>query len=471
MSRAADTQPNQSDGPADLLLVCPHLGEGGVQRVVSILANAWSRQGRKVCVATLYEMEVAYQLEPGVVFIPATRYFWVKWIEKLRMLLPVPAGWKSSQLLHFLTRLAYPLIPFLYVPLHIRVLALRSIMKKTGAPVVIGLCGSTNIITALAASPLACRCIIFERNDPVLQELDFPWNPLRPRYYNRADVVTANTRAALESMSAYVEPQKLEFVPNPVLEPDETADSSADGLFSGPTLLIVGRLHEQKAHDVLLDAFAQLDARFSDWKLSIVGQGELEQRLRAQAGTLGIAGRVVWHGHVQDPFPYYRQAQIFVLPSRHEGTPNALLEAMQSGIAAIISDASPGPLELIEDGKSGLVVPADDPLKLRLAIEKLAADPALRASLAEAARANVAGYSLPRALLAWERLIGWIEPWGQSQVPERTLGSESSARVKKPNEEVFGDSDPNFTLALDSDPTLTQIFSGSRTEPGGGRGV
>jgi len=377
--------------------------------VVSILANAWNRQGRKVCVATLYEMEVAYELEPGVRFIPSTSYFWVRWIEKLRMLLPTAVGWKGRQILHFLMRLAYPLIPFLYVPLHIRVLALRSIMKKTGAPVVIGLCGSTNIITALAARSLSCRCIISERNDPVLQELDFPWNPLRPRYYNRADVVTANTLAALESMRAYVDPHKLLFVPNPAPEPSDAADSSANSLFSGPTLLIVGRLHQQKAHDVLLEAFAQLAPQFSDWKLSIVGQGELEKPLRAQARALGIAGRVVWHGHVNDPFPYYRQAQIFVLPSRHEGTPNALLEAMCSGIAVIVSDASPGPLELIEDGKSGLVVPANDPLKLRLAIEKLAADPNLRASIAKAARAKVAEYSLPRALLAWERIMGWSE--------------------------------------------------------------
>lgn len=406
-ARGLARKPDQSDEPADLLIVCPHLGEGGVQRVVSILANAWSRQGRKVCVATLYEMEVAFELEPGVRLIPTTRYFWIKWVEKLRMLLPPPGKWKGRQFLHFFMRLAYPLIPFLYVPLHIRVLTLRSVMKKVRAPVVIGLCGSTNIITALAARPLPCLCLISERNDPVLQELDFPWDALRPRYYDRADVVTANTHAALESMRAYVDPQKLAFVPNPVLNPDDTNASSGGGLFSSPTVLIVGRLHHQKAHDVLLDAFAQLAPEFSDWKLSIVGQGDLEENLRALATGLGIAGRVVWHGHVNDPFPYYRQAQIFVLPSRHEGTPNALLEAMNSGIAVIISDASPGPLELVEDGKSGLIVPAGDPLKLKQAIEKLAADPVLRASLARAARVNVAEYSLPRALLAWERLMGW----------------------------------------------------------------
>jgi len=400
-------QTDRPEEPADLLLVCPHLGDGGVQRVVSILANAWSRQGRKVCVATLYEMEAAYELDPGVRFIPATRYFWAKWIEKIRLLLPHPGNWSGGKFFQFFMRLAYPLIPFLYVPLHIRVLTLRSIMKRIRTPVVIGFCGSTNIITALAGRPLPCQVIISERNDPELQVLDFPWNPLRPRYYNHADVVTANTRGALGSMRAYVEPQKLVFVPNPILTPGDTISSQVDGLFSSPTILIVGRLHHQKAHDVLLDAFAQLAPEFSDWNLSIVGQGDLEGSLRAQSSALGIARRVVWHGQVKDPFPYYCQAQIFVLPSRHEGTPNALLEAMKCGIAVIISDASPGPLELIEHGKSGLVVPADNPLELKLAIEKLASDPALRTSLATAARAKVAEYSLPRALVAWERLMGW----------------------------------------------------------------
>jgi glycosyltransferase involved in cell wall biosynthesis len=169
----------------------------------------------------------------------------------------------------------------------------------------------------------------------------------------------------------------------------------------------VGRLHHQKAHDVLLDAFARLGTAFSEWKLAIVGQGGQEEKLRMQAEALGIAGRVVWYGQVKNPFPFYHHAKIFVLPSRHEGTPNALLEAMSSGMAVIISDGSPGPLELVEDGKSGIVVSVNEPVSLSRAIERLAADPDLRATLGRAAKEKAAEYSLPKALRAWERLIGW----------------------------------------------------------------
>jgi len=262
-------------------------------------------------------------------------------------------------------------------------------------------------MTVLAARSLPCQVIISERNDPARQKLRFPWDYLRPRYYNGAHVVTANTHGALDVMQSYVDLQKLEYVPNAVSQLDLNTEHVKKEILNGPTVLIVGRLHHQKAHDVLLDAFAQLPPGLSEWKLSVVGQGEQEQILRNQARALGLVDRVIWHGQVEDPFPFYREAEIFVLPSRHEGTPNALLEAMSCGMAVIISDASPGPLELIEDGKTGIVVPVDDPASLARAIERLADNAELRASLGRAALEKVSEYSLPRTLLAWERLIGW----------------------------------------------------------------
>ena len=76
-------------------------------------------------------------------------------------------------------------------------------------------------------------------------------------------------------------------------------------------------------------------------------------------------------------------------------------------MAVIISDASSGPLELIEDGKTGIVVPVNDPTSLARAIERLADNAELRAALGRAALDKVSEYSLPRTLRAWERLIGW----------------------------------------------------------------
>jgi glycosyltransferase involved in cell wall biosynthesis len=125
-----------------------------------------------------------------------------------------------------------------------------------------------------------------------------------------------------------------------------------------------------------------------------------------RAEKLKITGRVDWHGVVRDPFIFYRAANIFVLPSRVEGTPNALLEAMSCGLPVIVSDGAPGPLELIEDGVTGLVVPVNDAAALAAALRRLASDEQLRHRLGMAARARISEYHLPQALVAWESVVG-----------------------------------------------------------------
>ena len=97
---------------------------------------------------------------------------------------------------------------------------------------------------------------------------------------------------------------------------------------------------------------------------------------------------------------------MFVLPSRHEGMPNALMEALSCGLPTVVSDASPGPLELVVDGHNGLVVPVEDIDALAGAMRTLAGDPALREKLGGQAKDSVAGYEFSAALRTWQELIG-----------------------------------------------------------------
>ena len=76
-------------------------------------------------------------------------------------------------------------------------------------------------------------------------------------------------------------------------------------------------------------------------------------------------------------------------------------------MAVIVSDSSPGPLELVEQDVSGLVVPVDDAVSLASAIDRLARDPGLRERLGEEGRRRTSAYDLPKSLAAWERLLGW----------------------------------------------------------------
>jgi len=434
------------------MIVCPHLGDGGVQRVVTTLANYWCSKGRSVAVATLYRDRVAYRLEPGVRWIRVDRIagssalrlldairrplkgvyrqaemllarfgrwrlrgpaklpailcaLWTA-SEPLRLRLLAPLRASRSLLGRLLGRYELLLPAFLYPPLVLRVRALRSVLRSEEPSQVVALCGSSNVIAVLARKGLGCPLIISERNDPRKQRLREPWEILRRRYYASADVVTANSRGALEALAGFVDPDKLRYVPNPLHVPRLPSVPRSDAL------LAVGRLHRQKGYDILLEAFARLGDRLPAYRLSIVGRGALEHELRRLAQHLGVASRIDWHGQVVDPWAHYVAARIFVMPSRYEGTPNALLEAMAAGLSPVVSDASPGLLELVEDGVTGLVVPVDDSAALALAIERLAKDPSLRRSLGDRARRRVADFELPKVAAHWEALMGWRPPHG-----------------------------------------------------------
>jgi glycosyltransferase involved in cell wall biosynthesis len=269
---------------------------------------------------------------------------------------------------------------------------------------VIAFIGETNLLTLCASMGLGKRVVISERNDPARQCLPFPWGGLRPRLYRHAARVTANSHGALETMAAYVPASKLAFVPNPLPAPPP-GTGAAPELPNGPLLLAVGRLHRQKALDVLLEAFTQLPPGLEHWSLVLVGQGEEETSLRSLAEHLGIAQRTHWAGQVDDPYPYYLGAGLFVQPSRHEGMSNALLEAMACGLPAVVSDAADGSLELVEDGVSGLVVPVENAPALAGALTRLARDPALARRLGDAARRRTTPYRMEQALAQWERVI------------------------------------------------------------------
>ena len=279
-----------------------------------------------------------------------------------------------------------------------RLRALRRALRESGAAAAVGFVGSTNVLLVLAAFGLRLRVVVAERNDPARQKLPGIWDRLRRLVYPLADVVTANSAGALESLARFVPKAKLALVPNPLRQ----APSSSAAAKDRPTLLAVGRLHPQKGFDILLEAFAKAREGRADWRLVVLGEGAQEQSLKEQARRLGVDSAVEWKGFVADPFPWYRAADVFVQPSRFEGTSNALLEAMSCGVAVIASDAAG---ETVAHDRTGLVTPADDAPALAEALARVMDDPALRRRLGEAGRAAVLAQSADQALAVWEKIV------------------------------------------------------------------
>jgi glycosyltransferase involved in cell wall biosynthesis len=155
-------------------------------------------------------------------------------------------------------------------------------------------------------------------------------------------------------------PRKLVVLRNPIplerlRESDSTTRSPWTG--SGPNILAVGRLTPEKGFDLLLEAFAALAAPYFGAELVIAGAGHRESNLKRQATALGIATRVHFIGY-QNPAVLFRHASLFVLSSRTEGLPNALLEAAGAGLPIVATPASRGLVDLLRH-KEGVWLAAE----------------------------------------------------------------------------------------------------------------
>jgi glycosyltransferase involved in cell wall biosynthesis len=141
---------------------------------------------------------------------------------------------------------------------------------------------------------------------------------------------------------------------------------------------------EQKAFDVLLNAWNLVAKQDSSARLILLGDGDRTQ-WECMVKSMGLESSAQFAGWTPDPADYYRRAALFVLPSRSEGMSNALLEAQSWGLPCVVSNI-PGNLALVDDGLNGLVVPAGDAPALAQAILRLLADDRLSKKLGRYAR-------------------------------------------------------------------------------------
>jgi GalNAc-alpha-(1->4)-GalNAc-alpha-(1->3)-diNAcBac-PP-undecaprenol alpha-1,4-N-acetyl-D-galactosaminyltransferase len=437
-SPGLETDPRAVRPKKTLAFVIAHLGPGGAQRVAANAANALVERGFDVHVIITKYRPDAYVVDPRVTVhsnLPRAAASFDADIAEENSADPTPAtstndatGAKRVErvervglvtgyikpnvppvMFDFAVRVLSPVLPAIRlaratISLRRQALWLRGKIKIVEPDAVLSFLTQTNILTVLATRGLDTHVVISERNDPRLQRHRPRVEFLRRVVYRWADVVTANSKGAMTALESFVPKEKLAFLPNPLA----AAPSSETASFAAPTVITVGRLVEQKGIDVLLAAWATVAAALPDWRLALVGDGPLGSELKEQARKLGVADSIDWVGHVSDPYPLLRGAQFFVMTSRFEGTPNALLEAMACGLPAVVSDASPGPCELIGSGDdaAGLIVPVEDAGATAEAIIRLARGETLRRRFGLAARERARAHDPDHAIDVWLKLLG-----------------------------------------------------------------
>lgn len=247
-----------------------------------------------------------------------------------------------------------------------------------------------NIIAVWARhlSGVPHRLIINEQNtlsSLVKNKNDLRWKVyprLAARFYPGADRITAVSKYVAEDLAsiAKIAPQRIQVVYNPVVTKDVRIKAAAplehpwfqEG--QPPVVVAVGRLTDQKAFDVLIRAFSLL-RRNRRAHLLILGEGENRLSLQWLVDELGLQDDVNLMGFVQNPYPYMSHSSLFVLPSRWEGLPTVLIEALYLGACIVATDCPGGSREILKDGQYGKLIPVDAPLCLAEAMEASLSEP------------------------------------------------------------------------------------------------
>ena len=224
------------------------------------------------------------------------------------------------------------------------------------------------------------------------------------RRYAALDAVVVlgeGERAALERVTGGG--TAVHVIPNAV-----PALSGERSRLEAPVVLAVGRLARIKGFDRLIRAFAVVVPAHPQWRLRICGSGSERGALKGMIAELGLEAHVHLAGRVPHIEQELEQASIFVLSSRAEGLPLALLEAMSKGLAVVSFACPTGPVAVIEHGVDGLLVPNGDEAALGRAIAGLIEDAPQRGRLGAAAIRKAETFGLDAVGERWEALIARV---------------------------------------------------------------
>jgi len=364
-----------ADGAEDrrLTMVIHALSGGGAERVFCTLANHWAESGRDVTAITLGTVDTdVFRLDTRVRRVP------------LGLMQESQSPWQRVR------------------NTWTRVRRLRQAIREAGAARVISFTDKMNVLTLLACWGDPRRFVIAERSDPRHQSLGPVWEWLRGRTYPRCHAWVVQTESVARYARTIAPQRPVVVIPNAVAPPNAAIPPPEQ---RRPCIVGVGRLSPEKGFDLLIRAFARIAPWYPEWTLHILGEGPQRRALEVLADSLGVRNQVRLAGWNDRPETALLEAGVFALPSRYEGFPNALLEAMACGLPCAASACDSGPAEIIRDGVDGLLVPPENADALADALRQLVSDEAKRARLGRRAAEVASRFSMETFFARWDDVV------------------------------------------------------------------
>lgn len=223
--------------------------------------------------------------------------------------------------------------------------------------------------------------------------------PIRRLVYPLLDKVVVLTQADQLSY------RKLDGASNSVIIPNESPFPGgvlAD--YRSKRLLAIGRLIPRKGFDLLIDDVAGVLRRFRDWSLTIVGEGEMEEPLRAQIARHGLEEQISILPPTHDVEAHYQGSSVYLLSSRAEGLPMVLIEAKTFGLPTVAYDCPTGPREVVTP-QDGFLIPMGDRAGYAAAVTLLVENQALRESMGRAAAEDARRFASEEVFKLWKTVL------------------------------------------------------------------
>jgi glycosyltransferase involved in cell wall biosynthesis len=368
-------------------LLVPSLEMGGAERVASTLANRWAQLGHEVTLMTFADPHSdAFELGSNVRRVviggaqtrpglwPALRKNALRW-HRVRQ--------------HLLTAQLDVAVSFLNVP---------------------------NSCLALAGLGTRTVCIGSERSYPPAETFSAAEKWARWLMYGALDAVVAQTEDTAAWLRVHTRAKTVVAIANPVQLPLPSTQPCVNPQqwlrADARVMVAIGRLNEGKRFESLIRAFAQACTGPHDghrevrhWQLVILGDGPLHGSLQTLVSMLGLKDRVCLPGRVGNVGDWLARADAFAMTSRYEGYPNALLEALASGVPAVACDVLTGPRELIQHGVNGLLVPDHSHAALTEALHQMMTDDTLRSQMATQAHSTLHSHAIDTIVARWDAVF------------------------------------------------------------------
>lgn len=287
-----------------------------------------------------------------------------------------------------------------------RQVAIRRLLTRSRPDLVIAFQDGPFLAVAMAALGLGIPLIAAERNAP--QRYDYLQAGKRRNLIFQtlrlADCITVQLEDYVPVYPRYLQ-DRITSIPNPVNLVGEHA-RPAGHTGDVKRLLSVGRLSYQKNQRILIEAFSRLCDAVPDWQLVFVGGGEDELKLRKLSIDSGLGSRIVFVGPVKDVKPWYLSSHLFCLPSRWEGFPNAMAEAMAHGLPVVGYADCAGVKQLVVDGQTGCLAPGNGLVDtLATTLLQLMCDDNKRERMGGAAAAAMEQFAPTAIFDRWEALF------------------------------------------------------------------